>query len=42
MDDLRYVSRYLHGYRLHLLVAALLIFVETIAELVIPLSLIHI
>ncbi len=36
MDDLRYVSRYLRGYRLHLLVAALLIFVETIAELVIP------
>jgi ATP-binding cassette subfamily B protein len=36
MDDFRYVSRYLRGYRLHLLVAALLIFVETIAELVIP------
>ena len=36
MEDLRYVARYLHGYRLDILVATLLIMGETVAELVIP------
>ena len=36
MEDLRYVARYLHGYRLDMLVAALLIMGETVAELAIP------
>ena len=36
MEDLRYVARYLRGYRLDMLVATLLIMGETVAELVIP------
>lgn len=36
MEDLRYVARYLHGYRLDMLVATLLIMGETVAELAIP------
>lgn len=36
MEDLRYVARYLRGYRLDMLVATLLIVGETIAELAIP------
>lgn len=36
MEDLRYVARYLHGYRLDILVATLLIMGETVAELAIP------
>lgn len=36
MEDLRYVARYLRGYRLDMLVAALLIVGETVAELAIP------
>ncbi|WP_373577008.1 ABC transporter ATP-binding protein [Parafannyhessea umbonata] len=36
MEDLRYVARYLRGYRLDMLVATLLIMGETVAELAIP------
>ena len=36
MEDLRYVARYLRGYRLDMLAATLLIVGETIAELAIP------
>lgn len=36
MEDLRYVARYLRGYRLDMLAATLLIMGETVAELVIP------
>jgi len=36
MEDLRYVARYLRGYRLDMLAATLLIMGETVAELAIP------
>lgn len=36
MEDLRYVARFLRGYRLDMLAATLLIMGETIAELAIP------
>ena len=36
MEDLRYVARYLRGYRLDMLAATLLIVGETVAELAIP------